>query len=201
MKTIDAKGLSCPRPLIMTKEALMQADPGQVIRIITDKESSLKNLITYLKDQKMEPEVTSEQGIHTILVEKKSFPLGDEDPEAYCQPGPETQEYVVVLKSTRMGEGDPELGEVLMETFLDHLKMQERLPTHVLLYNSGAKLAMKGKSTCQSLSELEELGCRIVICGTCVDHYGLQYDIGVGMISNMVSLTEIMASTGHVVYP
>jgi hypothetical protein len=40
-----------------------------------------------------------------------------------------------------------------------------------------------------------------MLCGTCVDHYGVQYDIAVGMISNMVSLTETLASAGHVVYP
>ena len=86
-----------------------------------------------------------------------------------------------------MGEGDPELGKLLMETFVDNLKLQEHLPTHVVMYNGGVKLAMKASPVCSSLSELEELGCRIMLCGTCIDHYGLQYEIGVGMISNMVS--------------
>ncbi len=93
------------------------------------------------------------------------------------------------------------LASLLMETFLDHLKLQNHLPTQIVMYNAGIKLAMKGKTTCQSLSELEELGCRIMICGTCIDHFGLQYDIGVGMISNMVTITETLISTGHVVTP
>jgi selenium metabolism protein YedF len=100
-----------------------------------------------------------------------------------------------------MGEGDPELGKVLMETFLDSLKLQGQLPTHVILYNSGVKLAMKQSPVCSSLSELEEMGTRIVLCGTCIDHFGLQYEIGVGMISNMMTITETMASAGHVIYP
>ena len=88
-----------------------------------------------------------------------------------------------------------------METFVDSLKLQEHLPTHVVLYNSGVKLAMKQSSVCTSLSELEELGTRIMLCGTCIEHYGLQYDIGVGMISNMVVITETLASAGHVLTP
>ncbi|TFH22649.1 MAG: hypothetical protein E4H10_13395 [Bacteroidia bacterium] len=81
------------------------------------------------------------------------------------------------------------------------MKLQENLPTHVLLYNSGVKLAMKQSTVCSSLSELEELGTRIMLCVTCIDHYGLQYEIGVGMISNMVVITETLASAGHVVTP
>jgi hypothetical protein len=71
----------------------------------------------------------------------------------------------------------------------------------VVLYNAGVKLAMKSSPACASLAELEELGTRIMLCGTCVDHYGIQLDLGVGMISNMVVLTETLASAGHVVTP
>ena len=100
-----------------------------------------------------------------------------------------------------MGDGDPELGQLLMETFVDNLKLQEQLPSHVILYNGGVKLAMKDSPVCNSLTELEELGTRIMLCGTCIDHYGLQFDIGVGMISNMVVITETLAAAGHVVNP
>jgi hypothetical protein len=60
---------------------------------------------------------------------------------------------------------------------------------------------MKQSSVSSSLTELEELGTRIMLCGTCIDHYGIQMDVTVGMISNMVVITETLASAGHVVYP
>ncbi len=121
--------------------------------------------------------------------------MSAEDPALYCESGVVLNDYVVCVKSDLMGEGDPDLGKLLMETFLDNLKLQEHLPTHVVLYNAGVKLAMKDSPVCASLSELEELGCRIMLCGTCIDHYGLQYEIGVGMISNMVIITETLAAT------
>ena len=201
MKIIDTKGFKCPQPLIMLKEGLQEMEQGEIVTIHADNETSLKNLVTYLMDQGVEPEVRSNEKVHTIVTKRPEANLIDTDPMAYCETGIVLNNYVVCIKSQLMGEGDPELGKVLMETFLDNLKLQEQLPTHVVLYNGGVKLAMKQSSACSSLSELEELGTRVMLCGTCIDHYGLQYDIGVGMISNMVVITETMAVAGHVIYP
>ncbi|MDX2430438.1 MAG: sulfurtransferase-like selenium metabolism protein YedF [Bacteroides sp.] len=201
MKIVDTKGLTCPRPLIMLKEALLEVKEGVQLQVITDNETSLKNLLAYLNDQGASPDVETKGNIHTITTLSPGSIIADSIPEAYCTTGIVNGDYVVCLKSNLMGDGDPDLGKVLMETFVENLKLQDDLPTHVVLYNAGVKLAMKESPVCSSLSELEELGCRIMLCGTCIDHYGLQYEIGVGMISNMISITETLAQTGHVVTP
>jgi selenium metabolism protein YedF len=201
MTIIDTKGLSCPRPLIMLKEALLEVKPGDELQVITDNDTSLKNLTSYLEDQGANPSVDTAGNVHTITTLRPDTPIGESNPAAYCITEVAITDYVVCLKSTLMGEGDPDLGKVLMETFVENLKLQNHLPTHVVLYNSGVKLAMKESSVCSSLGELEELGCRIMLCGTCIDHYGLQYEIGVGMISNMVTITETLIQTGHVLTP
>ena len=200
MKTIDTRGLVCPKPLIMLKEALQDLDPGEELCVETDNETSLKNLLSYLKDQGVEPEVSSAGSVYTLLFTTPEMDLSLSDPSAYCS-SDLPRDYVVCIKGEHMGEGDPELGKLLMETFVDNLKLQDQLPSHVVMYNGGVKLALKSSSVCTSLVELEELGTRIMLCGTCVDHYGIQFDIGVGMISNMVVLTETLASAGHVVTP
>ena len=200
MKTLDTKGLKCPQPLIMLKEALVDLKMGEEIRVETDNDTSLKNLVTYLKDQGVEPQVSSAGAVHTLVALKPEKDLAGSNPAIYCTTDLPTS-YVVCIKGERMGDGDPELGSLLMETFVDNLKLQEQLPTHVVLYNGGVKLAMKESPVCSSLSELEGLGIRIMLCGTCIDHYGLQFDIGVGMISNMVVITETLAAAGHVVTP
>ena len=200
MKNLDTKGLLCPRPLIMLKEALLELDTGEKIKVETDNETSLKNLVTYLRDQGVEPELSSAGTVHTLIAVKPKKDLAASNPAIYCTSDINT-DYVVCIKGELMGDGDPELGKMLMETFVDNLKLQELLPTHVVLYNGGVKLATKQSPVCSSLSELEELGTRIMLCGTCIDHYGLQFDLGVGMISNMVVLTETLAAAGHVVTP
>ncbi|MCP4311714.1 MAG: sulfurtransferase-like selenium metabolism protein YedF [Bacteroidetes bacterium] len=201
MKIVDTKGHTCPRPLIMLKEALLELKQGDQLQVITDNETSLKNLISYLKDQGANPTVDTAGNVHTITTVRPDTPDGETNPATYCSTEIARTDYVVCLKSNRMGEGDPDLGKVLMETFVENLKLQDHLPTHVVMYNAGVKLAMKESPVCSSLSELEELGCRIMLCGTCIDHYGLQYEIGVGMISNMVCITEILVQTGHVITP
>jgi len=109
--------------------------------------------------------------------------------------------YVVCLRSDMMGSGDPDLGTGLMESFVESLNFQEELPSHVLLYNTGVRLGMKQSPACRSLSELEEKGSRIILSGTCVDHFGIQYDLGVGRISNMLLITGILVSADRVVCP
>jgi selenium metabolism protein YedF len=201
MKTVDTVGLRCPQPLIMLKEALQSLEEGARVAVVTDSDTSLKNMVTYLRDNGVEPEVSSEGKKHTIVTDRPSSNLEESNPAAYCATDPPASDYVVCIKGEMMGEGDPELGRLLMETFLENLKLQEKLPTHVVLYNSGVKLATRQSPVCGSLTELEELGTRIMLCGTCVDHYDIQYDIAVGMISNMVVITETLASAGHVIYP
>ena len=200
MKKLNAIGLKCPQPLIMLKEALVDMDTGEEIRVRTDSDTSLKNLVTYLKDQGVDPKVTTEGKVHSLVAKKPEKEVTASNPAAYCS-SDGNSDYVICIKSELMGEGDPELGRLLMETFVNNLKLQEQLPSHVILYNGGVKLAMKQSSVSGSLCELEELGTRVMLCGTCVDYYGLQYEIAVGMISNMVVITETLASAGHVVYP
>ena len=200
MKTLDTKGLKCPQPLIMLKEALRDLKKGEEISVETDNDTSLKNLLSYLKDQGVEPKVSSSGNVHTLVALKPEKDLAESNPAIYCTTDLPIS-YVVCIKGELMGDGDPELGKLLMETFVDNLKLQEQLPTHVVLYNGGVKLAMKESPVCNSLTELEELGTRIMLCGTCIDHYGLQFDIGVGMISNMVVITETLANAGHVITP
>jgi selenium metabolism protein YedF len=201
MKTIDTLGLKCPQPLIKLKEELLGLEAGETLRVVTDSDTSLKNLLTFLRDQGVEPEVSSSGKVHTLVTAVPEKELEGRDAAAYCSAEGSGQDYVVCIKSELMGEGDPELGKLLMETFVENLKLQEQLPTHVIMYNGGVKLAMKQSVVCAALTELEDMGTRIMLCGTCIDHYGLQMDIGVGMISNMVVITETLASAGNVVTP
>ena len=201
MNTIDTKGQSCPRPLIMLKEGMLGLEPGEALRVETDNETSLKNLLSFLKDQGAEVELSTRGKVHTLTTTVPDKELEGIDAAAYCNAEGSGNDYVVCIKSELMGEGDPELGKILMETFVENLKLQEQLPSHVVLYNGGVKLAMKQSPCCAALSELEDLGTRVMLCGTCIDHYGLQMEIGVGMISNMVVITETLATAGHVITP
>ena len=132
MNTIDTKGFTCPRPLIMLKEALLEIEPGDELKVITDNDSSLKNLMSYLIDQGANPEVSTAGSVHTITTRRPDSPIGESDPAAYCTIEAVNSDYVVCLKGTMMGNGDPDLGKLLMETFVENLKLQKHF---VMKYN------------------------------------------------------------------
>ncbi len=198
MKTVDAKGLLCPQPLIMAKRAMKEMDDLEEMIVLCDNPTSLKNLMTFLQDQDARPESrTLADGVFEIKAVKPHAFNKEVDEVAYCTSAPAT-DYVVVLKSNLMGDGDPALGEILMKAFVNALHEQEKLPTHIILYNSGVKLAGRDSDVLDALINLEDEGIRVIVCGTCIDFYGMKDLVGVGMISNMYTITETMANAGHI---
>ena len=70
MKTIDVKGLQCPKPLIETKKALKELDENEPLRILLDNQTSKNNVIKYLGDNDLEAEVKQEGDVFEIFVNK-----------------------------------------------------------------------------------------------------------------------------------
>jgi selenium metabolism protein YedF len=201
MQEVDGKGLLCPQPLILTRKALKNCLPGETLKIECDNRTAFQNILTYLKDQSLEPKGTETGDIFQIEVINQVVQSNKEHGSGIIDAGFCSSAYVVVVSSERMGEGDPQLGTILMKGFLNALNEQPILPTHLVLYNSGAKMATAEAGVSGSLKQLEEMGVEILICGACVDFYALKDRLCVGKISNMFTITETMARTGHVVKP
>jgi selenium metabolism protein YedF len=201
MHQVDGKGLLCPQPLILTRKALKTCLPGETLRIECDNQTAFQNIMTYLKDQSLVPTGTEAGGIFQIEVINQKQGKGEEAGMFGLNPGICSSAYIVVISSDRMGEGDPQLGAILMKGFLNALHEQPVLPTHLIFYNAGVKLTTGDSGVIASLRELDADGVEIFVCGTCLDFYELKQQLGVGKISNMYTLTEIMAKTGHIVKP
>lgn len=198
MKTVDARGLLCPAPLILTKKAIDSAQQGDALEVLIDNETSLSNVLSYLNELQIIPIKESADELFTLRFTKPSELKQGVQATDFCFA---PTAYVVVIKSETMGEGSNELGALLMRAFVNSLKEVERLPSAIILYNGGVKLGVKGTDTAQSLAELEKRGVGIISCGTCVDYYGLKNEMAVGAISNMYKITKLVSEAGHVVYP
>jgi len=46
-QTLDASGLNCPMPILKTKKALKQMEPGQVLEVISTDAGSVKDLVAF----------------------------------------------------------------------------------------------------------------------------------------------------------
>ncbi|MDY0255531.1 MAG: sulfurtransferase TusA family protein, partial [Tenuifilaceae bacterium] len=60
MRTVDAKGELCPKPLIMTKKALGEMGDNETLEVLIDNETSMKNVTRFLTDNGFIPSVRNE---------------------------------------------------------------------------------------------------------------------------------------------
>jgi len=106
---------------------------------------------------------------------------------------------VVILGADEMGRGEPDLGRLLIRTFLQTLGELEPLPSTIICLNTGVRLTVEGALTVESLQTLTEAGVQLLVCGTCLDFFGLKDEVAVGEVSNMFTIVETLAAAGNVV--
>jgi TusA-related sulfurtransferase len=66
-KTLDLRGLSCPIPLIRTRDALADA---AAVTVIVDEPAPRENIIKFAKSQSWQVECTTAGGETTIVIRK-----------------------------------------------------------------------------------------------------------------------------------
>ena len=98
-----------------------------------------------------------------------------------------------------MGEGNDELGDILMKSYLYTLTELEDLPKAIIFLNSGVKLVVKDSPVLNSLKTLDDMGVELVACGTCLNYYHLENEIAVGIASNMYAIVEMLHGTNKII--
>jgi len=204
MRLVDTKGQLCPAPLIATKRALKETVMGESFQVETDNQTSFNNLSRFLTDNNTEFEVSESGGIWTLTITKTTADLVRPKAEDYCSSSIahfQKGNFVIVLSSDMMGEGNDKLGHILMDSFIKALKDLDELPAKMVFYNSGVKLASSGSHVLEHLKDLEKMGVELLLCATCVSFYSLESSVEAGTLSNMYAIAEIMASAGKIIKP
>ncbi|MEJ8546390.1 transcriptional regulator [Brevibacillus borstelensis] len=98
---------------------------------------------------------------------------------------------VILLASDQFGKGEPELGEIVMETFLVHVKQAEQKPAAIFCMNRGVFTLTEQSLAHLHLKELEEQGVPVYGCKTCVEHYGVAHKLKAGQIAGMNLFVEL----------
>lgn len=202
MITVNAMGDACPTPVIKTKKAMQALTGPEVIEVLVDNEIAVQNV------SKMAAasggEVTSEQTgekAYKVVISVKGGVTTAEAEEAVCACAPAGNNTVVVIASDRMGEGNDELGKVLIKGFIYAVSQLDTLPKAILFYNGGATLTTEGSDSLNDLKEMEAQGVEILTCGTCLDYYQLKDKLAVGAVTNMYSIVETMAQADKIIRP
>jgi selenium metabolism protein YedF len=110
-------------------------------------------------------------------------------------------DFVVSISSDKIGDGDSELGILLMTNFIKAIRDLDILPSKMTFYNRGVFLGTKNSPVYETLKDLEQMGVNLYLCGTCINHYSLSDEIDTGIVSNMFEIAQILASAGKVIKP
>ena len=181
IKTIDARGLACPMPVINTKKVLETMGSGTVITIV-DNEAARDNVATLAHSMGSKVEIQHKENNFYIRITKKTI--------NNVQTRSSTGTTVLFITSSEMGQGSSQLGQILMKSFIYTLTGTENLPCAVLFINSAVYLTCEGSSVLEQILHLNQLGVEILSCGTCLDFLELKDKLRVGQVTNMYTIYE-----------
>ena len=111
------------------------------------------------------------------------------------------KDLLLVIESSGVGDGEPDLGERLMKAFLNVLLESGRLPARIICMNSGIFLTTDGSPALDILKGFEEQGTEILSCETCLDYYGRSDKLRVGRPTNMKETMDALLDFKKVLKP
>ncbi|MCD6292398.1 MAG: sulfurtransferase-like selenium metabolism protein YedF [Deltaproteobacteria bacterium] len=200
---LDLRGKACPGPVIATKKALSSIDQETKEVILTvqlDNQAACANVTRFAESQNfMVAQEADAAGLFTLTI-TRGFSCELPPLKQPALPDQQTPgRYLVYIDSSKMGSGDERLGGILMKAFLKTLPELENLPTSIIFLNDGVFLATSDSPEIESIKALENTGCSIWVCGTCLDFYNLKDKLAVGQISNMFEIATLITGPEKVV--
>ncbi len=201
-KTLDCRGFACPVPVLKTKELLEKESPQRLV-VIVDNLAAKENVSRFLTRAGYLVSFSEEDGIFKVLgqiKDKKAFSV-ESAKEAKV-----SKKTLVIIATDRLGKeiesfqsSGENLGELLMKNFIATLKEMENL-WRIVFLNSGVKFTVDGSSTVDVLKDLQEKGVSILVCGTCLNYYGLIDKKVIGETTNMLDIVTSMEVADKTVF-
>ncbi|HSO72270.1 MAG TPA: sulfurtransferase-like selenium metabolism protein YedF, partial [Thermodesulfobacteriota bacterium] len=109
------------------------------------------------------------------------------------------QKTIVLISKDKLGTGDDYLGGQLMLNFLKTLKEMGKSLWRLVFLNSGVKLTIEGAESLPLIQELAGQGVSVLVCGTCLNHFGLLEQKKVGETTNMLDIVTSLQVADKVI--
>jgi selenium metabolism protein YedF len=201
-KSIDARGKACPQPVIDTRKVLEDATLTEV-EVLVDSQASAENVARMARSQGCEVRL-EDSGLgelRVVLTREGEAAKGEPAEVAVSSRCGEASRIAVFVAADSVGRGDDELGQALMKAFLVTIKDLVPRPTSLLFMNSGVRLVIEGSGALAAIEDLEKSGVEVLVCGTCLDFFGLEDKLAVGRVSNMFEIASRLVEADRVVRP
>jgi selenium metabolism protein YedF len=196
MKEIDARGLDCPAPVLQTKAAI-QEESLNGVRVVVDNAASQQNVQRFLESQGFQTALEHVGTDYVVIGNCDSISSVQSQPAKQFQ-GDATK-IMVMCATDRFGFGDDVLGAKLMVNFLRTLKEMGDELWRIVFVNNGVKLTIDGSEVLDDLKAYESAGLKILVCGTCLDHFNILEKKRVGETTNMLDIVTSMQLADRVI--
>lgn len=181
---IDARGIPCPKPVLLAEEALSKISEG-IVEVLVDNEASVGNLTRFASKNGFYSESIKEDNYWRVKI-VKGYPCEISEAEETAtlatqieEVSPQPSGYFLIIATDTMGK-EEELGRILMKAFFETMKVTKEIPQTIFFLNAGVKLTTVNEEIIPILKEIEAMGVEIFSCGTCLKHYSLESELKVG---------------------
>ena len=192
---LDCRGLACPNPVLKAKEVVDRGGADRVT-VIVDNAAAKENVSRFLSRMGYEVSCSDDEGAFSVV--------GNKTQSNVCEVIEKTEEsgesrIAVLIGTDRMGRGDDVLGQKLVVNFIGTLKEMGPELWRLILLNGGVKLAVEGSECLPALQSLEHEGIHILVCGTCLNHFGLFDKKQTGETTNMLDIVTALQLADKVI--
>ncbi len=215
---LNCQNLPCPQPVLKCKAFIDANSPHfpEHFDVVLDNDAARQNVTRYLGTRgyavncevegdnvwrlHASREAVAEGAANAPQQNANTAGQSDEDiaTNYSCQIPNKT---AVLITTEHLGSGDDELGAKLMKNFLLTLQEMGQELWRIVCLNGAVRLTVEGNPSCEALKALESAGVSIIVCGTCLDHFGLLDKKAVGETTNMLDVVTSLQLATKVIRP
>ena len=196
METLNCRGLDCPQPVLRTKDFIEANTQTLAFTVLVDNPAAAQNVVRFVESQGFSASLDQNDDGFEIKAEKSEETSRE---SVAAEPTTSSKKTLVLIPKNTMGSGDDMLGAGLMLNFLNTLNEMGETLWRIVFLNSGIKLTIEGAKTLPAIKQLEAQGVSILVCGTCLTHFNLLDQKGVGETTNMLDIVTSLQLADKVI--
>ncbi len=188
MKKIDARDIPCPKPLILTRQALSNLALGEQLEVLINDKLAFANITDFLKDVGL----TYENNDYNFLITKTKELNLNENKKS------DDEDIIAIIDKSYMGFDNKELGELLLKAFFGAIPASSKKPHTIYLYNDGV-LLNSNKAYKTLFDDIRALGIKLKFCGACLKYYEIEDSVHESEHTNMLLIIEAQANAKSII--
>jgi len=106
----------------------------------------------------------------------------------------------VIVSRDGMSDAPTELSHTLIKNYFTLLNSEEKVPAYICFYGNGVKLTCHGSHIIEELKVLENNGCKLIICKTCLVYNNLLDKVVVGSVGTMLDIIDVQYNSTKLIH-